>query len=454
MKLGRTAGIALVTSPLVASAYGATLLAGSAPAQFAADFAQPLVVVTAWGAYGIAAFAWLAGGIAASAILLGVALARIAHRPRPDDRYGIYAGAVLGLCGAAAWPFVFSSDVYAYAAYGSLAERGFDPYRLAPATLNDAFLAAARWQWHGPVPVDVYGPGMLAISRAAVRLTGASGVAATLSTLRLWAAGAFLTSIALLDVALAAAPHPRRSLVLAAYALNPVVLWSVAEGHNDAFVAAGCAAAAALAARGRGRFGGLLAGLLPALKITGAFFTLGFALEALRGGRRPGRAAVAATVAGLALAALVALPPLLTALAAARTHGRYEPTVSAQGLLGPGPALALAFAALGWGMRRLAAGESRGYAWLGIAALLCLPNVYPWYALWVIPAALAAGGGPAATGLWIATIFAIVRYLPDASGTLTERAASLAAVVAIAPFAIALAEFGPHARAKKVPVST
>ncbi len=454
MSARRFASLALVTSPLAASAYGAATLARQHPARLAADFAQPLVVVTAWGAYGTAAFAWLAGGIGACAVLLGFALARVAREPLPIDRYAIFTGAALGLLAAAAWPFVFSSDAYAYAAYGALAEHGYSPYILPPATLHDAFLDAARWQWHGPIPVDIYGPGMLAISRTAVRLGHGRGVAATLGTLRLWAGCAFIASVVGLDVALAAVAPRRRSLALAAYALNPVVIWGTAEGHNDAFVALGLAAAAAAARFGRVRAGGLLAGLLLLFKATGGALGLGYALEALRvrGGR--GRSGAAATLAGLALAAAFAVPPLVAALGTVRASGRYAPAVSAGSLFGLGPALAVAAAAFLRGARHLVRGDRRGYAWFGIAALLALPNVYPWYALWIVPCTLAAAGGPAAIGLWAATISSLVRYLPDASGTLSGHAAQLAAAVALAPLTFALAEVWPHPRPKKVSAST
>ncbi len=454
MNLRRFAGLALTTSPLAASAYGATVLARHPPSRVSGDFAQPLVVATAWGHYGMAAFAWLAAGVAASAILLAFAVARVARRPLATDRYAILTGAAFGLSAAAAWPFVFSSDVYAYAAYGALAERGFDPFALAPATLHDAFIDAARQQWHGAFPVDVYGPGMLAISRAAVRAAGGQDVKGALLMLRLSADCAFLGSVVLLDVALGDASARRRSVALAAYALNPVVLWGAAEGHNDSFVALGFAASLALARVGKRRTGALVAGLLPLFKATGAAFALGFAIEVLRQRQAHARATVVAALAGLAIAALFGAPPLLRALGVMRAHASYEPALSAQALLGPGPALSLTAAATIWATHRLVHGDARGYAWLGIAALLGLPNVYPWYTLWIMPCVLASTNGPAAIGLAIATIFTLVRYLPDAAGTLTGRAEHLAAAFAIAPLAIALAEFRPRAGQKKVPAST
>lgn len=443
-----------VALPFFASALGARQLAAHHPSAYATDFAQPLVVVTAWGDYGGAAFAWLAGGIAFSALALAVMLGRIARDPRPTDRPAIYATTLLGLLGAFAWPFVFSSDVYAYAAYGALAEAGHDPYTLAPLALHEPFLDAARWQWRGPLPVDIYGPAMLALSRAAIRLTHGYGIGATLALLRLGAAGAFLASVCLLDLALRGVSTRCRALTLATYALNPVIVWSVAEGHNDAFVALALAGALLAARTKKPLFGGWLAGLLPALKATGLLFAIGFMAEAVRTRRARAKASIVATMLGLGIACAVTLPPLLTALGTVRESGHYQPTISAQGLLGLIPALALALGAAAWGARRLWAGERSGYAWIGIAALLALPNDYPWYALWLVPVALAGCRSRAATALGVATIFALVRYLPDALGTLTGLAANLTAGLALAPLAIALTEFGLPARRKKDAAST
>lgn len=443
----RAATILAVAAPFAASALGARALARNPPAHLAIDFAQPLVVVTGWGDYGRAAFAWLALGVALATLAFGLVLRGVATRPLPIDRSAIFASATLALLGAFAWPFVFSSDVYAYATYGALAAGGHDPYVLAPPALHDPFLDAARWQWRGPVPVDIYGPAMLVLSRTAVAAAGYD-VARTLALLRIAAACAFLASLALFDFALRDARLRTRSLALAAAGLNPVVLWSVAEGHNDAFVALGLASAVALARSRRRVPGGLIAGLLPALKATGLLFSIGYVLEIVRTRRSP-RNAIVATALGLALAAAWSLPPLLSALATVRAHGRYAPTVSAAGLIGFWPALGCALAAALWGARRIVAGERAGYAWIGIAASLGLPNDYPWYALWLVPLAIAAGTGPAALALGGATILALVRYLPDASGTLTGVAAKIAAGIAIAPLAFALTEFGHPARRKK-----
>src|SRR5581483_9229595 len=57
--------------------------------------------------------------------------------------------AALALVAALTWPVLFSSDVYAYAAYGDEALRGIDPSAPLPAQVSDPILRAANWQWSG-----------------------------------------------------------------------------------------------------------------------------------------------------------------------------------------------------------------------------------------------------------------------------------------------------------------
>jgi hypothetical protein len=140
---------------------------------------------------------------------------------------------------------------------------------------------------------------------------------------------------------------------------------------------------------------------------------------------------------------------LRPALAALGAHGRYAPAVSVQGLLGLAPALILSAAAALYGLACLRRRRPAGFAWAGIAALLALPNPYPWYAPWLLPAALAAGAGPAGIALWAATISSVVRYLPDVAGALDPGTARVAAFIASAPLLWALAGVAGLASARK-----
>jgi hypothetical protein len=421
----------------VAGAYwlGAALartLLLQAPRRIAVDLAQPMVVVTSWGAYGGEAFAILAATVALATLSLIVAARRLARDAVPGDVAAIALVAALGVAGAYAWPFVFSSDAYAYAAYGAMANDGLDPYAPLPASAHSALYDATRWQWGGAYPACVYGPAFVGIAAALGRATSAHGVTATLWAFRLLAGLAFVAGIPLLGAALAAWSAARRFTALCAYALNPVSLWSVAEGHNDALLMLLVMTAGAVAVR-RPPLGAFLIGLSPLLKAPGAALALGAALESWLG-RRPERSSIVACVlAGLALAAAVTLPPLGPVLAAAGAHGRYAPEISIQGLLGPLPALGLAALAAAYGSARLAARDRGGLAWIGIALLMALPNAYPWYALWLVPWCLGAGDTGASRALWAATIFSVSRYLPDAWGTLSPDGARLAAGAAALP---------------------
>jgi hypothetical protein len=438
VNLRRFAALLPVAAAFAAGALAERLWFARPPASTALSFLQPLVVVTSWGSYGGGAFAILAATAAVAALYLVIAARRLAPGAESGDVWAIGLVAASALAAAFAWPFVFSSDTYAYAAYGAMAATGLDPYAPLPLYVDGAFYDAARWQWEGPFPVCVYGPVFVSLATALVRGTGGSGLAVTLWSFRIVAALAFLASIPLLGAALAGWSPARRFGALCAYGLNPAILWTVAEGHNDALLLLMVTAAGAIAVR-HPRAGMFVLGLGPLLKAPGAALALGAVLETfLR--RRPGRLALAAAgLAGLALATSVALPPLLPVLASLGATGRYSPQISVQGLIGPVPALALAVAAAAYGVWALAGRDRGGLAWLGIALLVSLPNWYPWYALWLVPWSIAAGDTRASRALWAATISSLARYLPDAVGTLGPEAARLAAGAAVLPLVFATA---------------
>ncbi len=475
-----------VRAALVASAltYGcgalfARALAADRPPALAPDFMQRLVVVTSWHGFGTAAFARLALTILAATAFLGIAgrFASLERRAKGGaydggrlDRGDVWfvAGlAVLALAGCAAWPFVFSSDVYAYAAYGEMTLRGLDPYRLVPAHAPGTFMHVARWQWSGPYPVCVYGPVFVAFARAVVVAMQVSGVAATLDAFRVLGAIAFLGSIVAFAAILRRVPTPWRFAALVAYGLDPAALWSVAEGHNDAFLAflsfGGIAlalhvfpAVAPATADGRGEdadaariaaflrriaptFGAGLVGIAAALKGTGLVFAAVFGFGLAGPWRGPRSRLLGAVLASsVVLAAVVSLPRMWPAFRAIGHAGRYAPGASLQSLIGAVPAAALAIAAAAYGAFRTARGDWRALAWLGIAAWLALPNPYPWYALWLAPLAALSGGGWAALALWGATISSVVRYLPDADGALSAGEGRLAALIATLPLVLLL----------------
>lgn len=501
---GRVAALSSVAVVVGCGAGAARLLFAHAPPRTLVDRTQPLVVVTAWGPFGARCFWTLAATLAAATLALILALF-ILTRPSAASRHGASPGqgdankgrgrngtpatrsmkqrcdgsarigvevalAAAAAIGAAwAWPFVFSSDVYAYAAYGAMAWRGIDPYAPVGPHVHGALIDAARWQWGGTYPVCAYGPAFVALSELVVTVTSLGGgpavgpgsgtlwsaatattngisvhgPAATLWALRALMAIAFLASIVAVDRLLRERTERSRLIAVAAYGLNPVALWVVSEGHNDALLLALFGAGLVLA-RYRAAGGAMLVGLSAAFKGTGALYAVALACDAVLFAARPRlRRLVSGALAGLCVAAAVSLPPLAIALAAVRKAGRYEPTASLQTLIGIGPALGLAMSAAAYGAARLRGHRRDGYVWFAIALWLALPNVYPWYALWVLPAIAAGGSGIAATALWFATILSTVRYLPDAVGAPPTTVERWAAAVALLPLLAALVALAP-----------
>jgi hypothetical protein len=428
------AGLFSVAAVFALGAAVARALAARHPAAFAVDFAQPLVVVTAWGTYGTLCFAVLAATVVCAGFAL-LAAVRCSSVPA-SPALALALAATAALAAIAAWPFVFSSDAYAYAAYGALARDGIDPYVPLGRSVHEPFSDAARWQWGGDAfPPCIYGPAFVALARVVVAAAGQTHVAAALDGLRLLACGAFVACIFALDLAMRGASARRRFETLAIFGLNPVALWGVAEGHNDAFVLLAALLGFVLFRRGGGSAaaGAVLIGLTPLVKATGAAFVAALALDTLC--FRPNRAwwSLAGLAGGLCASVALALPPLLPALYAARRSGHYAPAASVQSALGVAPVALFALAAGIYGVMRLGARKRDGHAWLGIAVWLALPNPYPWYALWFLPAVVAARNGTAAAALYGVTISSLVRYLPDASGHIDSSGLRLAAAVEALP---------------------
>jgi len=346
----------------------------------------PIPVVDAWGAAAILPLAMLLGIVALASILYAYAISRAPAIRGPLLLVALAAGLGLGLCA----PVLFSNDVYAYLAYGERVLHFCDPWG-ATTTCNTGPLARlAQIAWHHDPPRLVYGPAFVAVA-ALVASLGAVDPRAALLAWRLGISVAFLFAVA----QFARVFGMRAAIILGA---NPLALWTVAEGHNDALM------------------------LLAAT----------FAFGAMRR-ERPLAWVLAAAVKGIALIpALWRLPTLRTrALVLAATLACYFPliidvargggvrtsTTVAYDLasLIPLPHLAAqALVALVLGASLLIRAPREERIPRTVLLLWCLlPNAYPWYALWILPCAAIFWGTPAAGALVVAATVSIVRYIPD-----------------------------------------
>ena len=415
----------------------ARVLLQRSPPGIAQDLRQPLVVVTAWGGFGLALWFVLASTVTLCAAALLLAARRSTGTKRLPLSVVILVAA-LTQAAALSWPVVFSSDVYAYAAYGELASRGLDPYVPAAAHAGRPLIDAAAWQWGGHLPVCVYGPVFVGFARALVSATRAFGAGQTLAALRVVGALAFSCSIPLfagLARRLIPANAERATLL---YGLNPVALWVSAEGHNDALALAVVLAGAFIYSGTRARTGAVLIALAAALKASALVGAGVVALDAWFE-RDPLRRRRTLVGLGLSLAVVAALtvPAQWPALRALELHGRYLPRVSLQALVGIGPALVAAGVVMLAGVRVFKLARRSGATWLAGGAWLGLPNPQPWYALWILPAAC-LGGGRVAAAVWLTTIFAVLRYLPDAFGNMSSGPAAVISALLLTPLALGM----------------
>jgi hypothetical protein len=342
----------------VAFACGAAacvLLLRHAPGNAAPDLRQPLAVAAGWRGFGVAYWAIAAAVWCASAW----AVDRIGSRPgAPPTVTTIAIASGSALAAALLWPAVASSDVYAYASFGERAASGASPYGVLTAQPADAIDRAALWQWGSRLPPDNYGPLFNTIAAAIVIASrGDAGLACLL--FRLAACIAFAGCSALLWLVY----ERDRAAGVCVFALNPLVVWSAAEGHNDFY--AGIL---------------VLGGLLAARR-----FPIG-------GG------------ALAALGTLVKLPALAAvSVAAAVAPARRD------WLTGAAIGAAAALAACAPLFEAAIARAGRPPLWPST------PVLYPWYAVWLIPFLAAVPGARRAT--LVASALAVVAYLPDVWGS-------------------------------------
>ena len=348
----------------------------------------PIPVVDAWGTAAIAPLAWLFAISALAAAAYIVAIRSAARLRLPVVLTAIGAALVIVLVA----PAIFSNDVYAYLAYGERATYGCNPWG-PTSTCNAGPLAAlARIAWHHDPPRLVYGP-VFVIAAALVAPLASIDARVAILAWRIGMCLAFLAAIA----RVAHTGGMRAAIVIGA---NPVALWTVGEGHNDALMLLLATFAFGVPHRAR------------SLAWIAASAVKGIALIPALWIERHFRARAIILTATLACYA-----PLLLAVAAG--GGRTASTTTAYDLasLLPLPHLAAqACVALLLGSFLLVrAPRDERAARTVLLAWCLLPNAYPWYALWILPFAAYFWGTPTASALvWAATV-SIVRYIPDAT---------------------------------------
>ncbi|HET7815536.1 MAG TPA: glycosyltransferase 87 family protein [Candidatus Baltobacteraceae bacterium] len=392
---------------------------------YGVDRAQPLTVVTYWQTDGL----WMCG-----ALLTGIAAALCGYVQclRTFSRAARYCA--LACIAALCVPAVFSSDVYAYAAYGQMLAHGMDPYSHARVTVHDPLLDAAQWQWGNPLPVCVYGPLFLVLARFAV-LFAPLGAAAPLWVLRIAACAALAACVPLAQRAYAWLPERERLRAACIIALNPAAIWACAEGHNDVFAIA-CVLGGMAVMRRMPFWGGVLAGISGAIKGPAAAAAL-VAWRAAQGRAARIRAAAGSAV-GIAVTLAASVPLLVAATHDLAPHGKFAPHFSPLflfSLIAPMP-VAVAVAAI-CAVGVLAAGRGRA-AYIVIALLMLVPNPYPWYGIWLLPVAAAVRSRYEQYALIAASVLLMLRYFGEASSLLWP--VSEAAIV-IATFGTPLAIF-------------
>ena len=308
-------------------------------------------------------------------------------------------------------PLLFSRDVYSYAEIGRIAGiHHANPYVLTPADFpRDPIAMYVGPKWLSTPAV--YGPLFTSFASALARAVGSIG--GLIAAFRILAVLASLGTLAVIDRLARRLAPSRRAFALAAFGMNPVVLFqSVGSGHNDLWIALGVAGALALVVARRELLATAVLALATLVKAPAAV-PLALAIVAVVA-RRPRGERARALGAHLGLAAAIGLafaapflqtqdPTLGMAelathegwLAPSRLFRRALDAVSGDALgilsrIAFGVVLLVVLFAIGrWVARRGRAlvPSELGAAWAwGLAGLMLLgPVLLPWYVTWALP---------------------------------------------------------------------
>jgi hypothetical protein len=429
----------IVALPVAVAAIAMRALQAYAPAALDLQLSQPFPVLTDAGRFGATEL---------SILVAALTTATIAYRfllLRAPNRNAVTIGACALVLLALAWsvPIAFSSDVYAYAAYGEAALHGIDPFARLTLDPGDALFAAARVQWGASLPACVYGWGFVGAAASVVKLMAPLGAGGQIAGMRALSSLAMLACGVLAGFAVVGS-RTERLFAAALVGCNPVAIWCAAEGHNDALAIA-VALLGCVAAIRRPQLGAAIAGAAGAMKFPAILAALP---ASLRGRAWPG------ALLGAAVSIAASWPVVAHWSSGSNAHGGYAPHVSLQALLfavlapplgrAAGAAAAVAVSvvaamALGWNaIPDIRNGQGAGWIRLALAAWLLIPNPYPWYGLWLLAiATLAPRSREADAAIWL-PVAALLRYAPDAAGLPPAPLELTLSAVALLPYAVLL----------------
>lgn len=355
---------------------------------------------------------------------------------------------------------LYSRDVYAYLAQGSLFAHGYNPYSDGPALLPGPLVDSMAQVW--ATTTAPYGPAFMLITRGVADIVGNHVIAGVLLmklvmlpgfALALWAVPRLAQHFPRGDSA--ARPAYGSWLVL----LNPMLLVHLVGGpHVELLMFGVLAAGLVLVLEGRHGWGIAVLALAASIKITAALvlpFVLWIWLAHNRSARGEDRleprrdwreaTKLTAAIAGIALVVFgvftlavghglgwltglgwadriinwltipTAVAHLITLVAAPFTALHLGPVLSVTRLVGEVLLAAIAVT-IWWKSRNSARSAVAGAAWVMFAVLLLEPSTLPWYYSWalVIAAAFDLGRRWSAAVVF-ACVFQLMVFQPDDS---------------------------------------
>ncbi len=309
-------------------------------------------------------------------------------------------------------PLLISRDVYSYIAHGQIVSvHHANPYVQTPADFP-GFLSRTLV---GPQWVDtpsVYGPLFTHLAGLVTRTTPRLDV--LVDAFRLIAIAASLATTFVIAAISRGLRPDRAAFAVAAFGLNPVILFqSAGSGHNDLLVALGIALAAWCVLRGRTHWAVVLVACAGLVKAT-AFLPLLLLVIWVAWRRPPGerlRAGVTHAALGFAVFAVVAIPflqwhdPTLGMLELSSHEGWLAPSrffrrvidaisVDTLGVVARVVFAVALVAAVVWLVRGIARAAASGrpvlellggWGWALLVLTLLGPVLLPWYLAWSLP---------------------------------------------------------------------